>query len=409
MIAGAVIIGASHAGVQAAASLRQNGWQEPIHLLSAESERPYHRPPLSKGFLSGERSAEQLLLRGSQFYLDQGIELISDCTVERIDPSARRVEGSAGAFEYSRLILATGASARHLPLPGAMLEGVLSLRDIANARRMKDALASAHSVVVVGGGFIGLEVAATAVKSGKQVVVLEAQERLLARALPQQLSTFLADYHTGKGAILRMDAGIEGFEGESGHVTAVRLADGTRLEADLVVVGIGSSANIELATQAGIPTGFGGIFVDANGMTAREGVYAAGDCASFHNRFWTRPIRVESVQNATDQARAVAGHCVDKATPLTAVPWFWTDQHDLKIQMAGLMAPNCEEILRGDPDGGSFSVLHLRDRRLVSAYSVNRAADHLAARKLIDQGLEIDMLAAADSAIPLSKAVLQPG
>ncbi|HWU64167.1 MAG TPA: FAD-dependent oxidoreductase [Ensifer sp.] len=408
MNAGAVIVGASHAGVQVAASLRQNGWQEPIHLLSADSELPYHRPPLSKGFLSGERSAEQLLLRGRQFYSDQGIELVTDCTVGRIDLTARRVESSMGEFDYARLILATGASARRLAVPGAALDGVLSLRDMADARHVKAALAAAHSVVIVGGGFIGLEVAATAVKSGKRVVVLEAQDRLLARALPQRLSGFLADYHARNGVVLRMNAAIEGFHGENGQVTAVRLADGTRLEADLVVVGIGSSANIELATNAGIPVMAGGIHVDAHGMTTLEGVYAAGDCASFHNRFWSGPVRVESVQNATDQARAVAGHCVDKAAPLTAVPWFWTDQYDLKIQMAGLMAPGCEALLRGEIETGTFSVLHLRDQRLVSAFSVNRPADHLAARKLIDQGLEMDLPAAADSAIPLARAVPKP-
>lgn len=408
MTAGIVIVGASHAGVQAALSLRQAGWQEPIRLLSAEKDLPYHRPPLSKAFLAGEKNADQILLRGEQFYSEQRIDLLFGVRAEAIDLAGRRLETSAGAFDFSGLVLATGGGARRLPVPGADLDGVVTLRDLADARHLKERLAAAGSVVVVGGGFIGLEVASTAVKAGKQVTVIETQDRLLARAMPPTLSGFLAGFHEARGARLLFRAGVEAIEGAAGKVSAVRLADGTRIAADLVVVGVGGVANTTLGEQAGLAVAAGGLLVDAHGRTSNPAVHAIGDCASFDNPYAGVTIRLESVQNAVDQARAAAAHCAGQSQPLKTVPWFWTDQYELKVQMAGLLTPDCEEILRGNVASGSFTLLQLKAGRLAAAFSVNRAADHMAARKLIEARAKLDPVAAGDAAIPLGKAVAEP-
>lgn len=401
----AVIVGASHAGVQAAQSLRQAGWQEPIRLVSAESDLPYHRPPLSKAFLAGERTAEQIVLRGPQFYAEHGIDLLLDFPVTSVDPAARAVVGPKGRLDFSALILATGADARRLAVPGADLAGIHTLRDLADARRLKAGLEAASTVVVIGGGFIGLEVAATAAKAGKDVTVVEAEGRLLARALPAALSDFLAERHAREGVRFLMRTAVVGFEpGAGGGVGAVRLHDGRRLDGDLVVVGIGGVANLALAADLGLAVEAGGILVDADGATSAPGVYAAGDCASHHGRFADRAVRIESVQNATDQARAAAGRVAGRPHPLAAVPWFWTDQYDLKVQMAGLPTAGVREILRGDPAAGAFSLIHLAGDRLAAVYSVNRPGDHMAARKLIDQAARLDPAAAADAAVPLLQA-----
>lgn len=408
MRAGIVIVGASHAGVQAALSLRQAGWQEPIRLLSAENDLPYHRPPLSKAFLAGEKDAEQIILRGEQFYSEQQVDLLLGVRAEAIDLAARRIETPAGAFDFSGLVLATGASARRLPVAGADLDGVVTLRDLTDARGLKERLAEAGEVVVIGGGFIGLEVASTAVKSGKAVTVIEAQDRLLARALPPMLSGFLAAFHEDKGARLLFGASVQRIEGIAGKVSAIRLGDGTRIAADLVVVGIGGVANTRLGEQAGLTVSAGGLLVDADARTSNPAIHAIGDCASFDNPYAGAPVRLESVQNAVDQARAAAAHCAGQSHPLKAVPWFWTDQYELKVQMAGLLTSGCEEILRGDVVNGSFSLLQLKAGRLVSAFSVNRAADHMAARKLIEARAALDPAAARDAAVPLARTAAEP-
>ncbi|HWM46480.1 MAG TPA: FAD-dependent oxidoreductase [Xanthobacteraceae bacterium] len=405
---GAVIVGASHAGVQAAVSLRQSGWQEPIHLLSNEHDLPYHRPPLSKAFLSGTRTAEQILLRGEGLYREQGLDLLLGCSVREIDPVRRRVSSDAGVFDYSKLIIATGARARDLSLPGIKLGGVHILRNMADARALKLALESAHSLVVIGGGFIGLEVAATAATNSKQVTVLEAQDRLLARALPPRFSHFLTKYHAGKGVRFVFNVRVDGIEGASGRVSAVKLADGGRISADLVLIAVGGAPSVELGQDVGLTLAAGGIAVDDHARTSAPDIYAIGDCAAARTRFADGIVRVESVQNAVDQARAAAAHCAGQPQPLAAAPWFWTDQYDLKIQMAGLMSSGCEEILRGDPPAGAFTLLQLKDERLISAFSVNRAADHMAARRLIDTGVTIDRTLAARPDIPLLQAVSAP-
>lgn len=405
MSAPAVIIGASHAGVQAAVSLRQAGWQERIVLLSAEKEHPYHRPPLSKAFLAGEKEEEQLLLRAPDFYTDQEIELRLGDPALSIDAVARVVTSRTDTFSYGKLVLATGSRARQLAIPGGGAEGVHTLRSLADARSLKVTMAEASSIVIIGGGFIGLEFASTAAKLGKDVVVVEAQAGLLSRSLPTVLGEFIRDQHAAKGVRFIFQARLEAFELSAGRVCAVRLADGRLIEADMVLLGVGGEAELSLARSIGLVEAAGGIGVDAHGRAGIPDIYAIGDVAGFHNAYATGPMRLESVQNAVDQAKAAAAHMTGGDSPLRAVPWFWTDQYALKVQMAGLSRPNAVEIRRGDPAGGAFTILQTCRGRLVAAYSVNRAADHMAARKLIADGALIHPGIASDVDIPLTRAL----
>ena len=407
MKAGAVIIGASHAGTQAAAALRQSGWQDPITVISNEDHLPYHRPPLSKGYLAGQQAEDQILLRGEGFYRDQDIAFLRNCEATQILPERQTVEAGGAMLPYKALVLATGASARRLPVPGGSLENVHILRSIADSRLLKERLADAGTIVIIGGGFIGLEVAATAAKMGKAVTVVEAQDRLIARALPPLLSSYFRDMHIRNGVAFRLNARLDRFESEDGRVTHVVLADGERMAADLVLLGIGSDANSALASHAGLEMAAGGVFVDACCRTSRSGIYAIGDCAAQSNSHTQTVMRVESVQNATDQARMLAAHLTDKPLPAKGANWFWSDQYSAKLQMAGLMREGCETLLRGDPQAGEFTLLQMMDCRLVAAFSVNRAGDHMAARKLIASGAELDRVVAADPAVPLAKAAVE--
>ena len=404
---GAVIVGASHAGTQAAAALRQSGWQDPITLISNEDGLPYHRPPLSKGFLSGQQAEDQILLRGEGFYRDQEITLLNGCSVRQIIPDRQEIEADGATLPYTALILATGAVPRKLSLPGGELDNILMLRTLADSRLLKERLAAADRIVIVGGGFIGLEVAATAAKSGKAVTVIEAQDRLIARALPPLLSGYFRDLHARNGVAVRLNARLDRFEGEGGKVRHAVLAGGERLAADLVLVGVGSDANDGLARRAGLEMEAGGILVDPCGKTSAASIYAIGDCAAQFNAHTQAVMRVESVQNATDQARTLAAHLTDKPLPARGANWFWSDQYAAKLQMAGIVREDCDGLLRGDPQSGEFTLLQMMDDRLVAAFSINRAGDHMAARKLIASGALLDRAMAADPAVPLAKAVAE--
>jgi 3-phenylpropionate/trans-cinnamate dioxygenase ferredoxin reductase subunit len=387
--------------------LRQSGWQDPITLISKEDCLPYHRPPLSKGFLSGQQGEDQILLRGEAFYRDQEITLLNGCEARQIRPDRQTVEADGATFPYKALILATGAVPRNLSLPGSELDNVLMLRTLADSRLLKERLAAAERIVIVGGGFIGLEVAATAAKAGKAVTVLEAQDRLIARALPPLLSGYFRDLHVGNGVAIRLNARLDRFEGENGRIHHVLLAGGERLSADLVLVGVGSDANCALARNAGLEMKAGGVLVNPCCETSAASVYAIGDCAAQFNAHTQAVMRVESVQNATDQARALAAHLTDKPLPAKGANWFWSDQYTAKLQMAGIMRAGCEGLLRGDPQSGEFTLLQIMDSRLAAAFSVNRAGDHMAARKLIASGTLLDRDRAVDPAVPLAKAVVE--
>ncbi|MDI3512293.1 MAG: 3-phenylpropionate/trans-cinnamate dioxygenase ferredoxin reductase component [Betaproteobacteria bacterium] len=384
---GIVIVGAGQAGVQAAEALRAGGYEGSITLLGDEPHGPYHRPPLSKAWLAGEMDAAQLVMRAPEMLARKGIELRTGLTVQRIDRDAKTLQLADGsALPYTSLVLATGARPRALPLTGGDAAGVLPLRSRADAsaiaERMSVCIEQDLPIVVIGGGFIGLEVAATARKKGARVTVLEAAPRLLGRVLAPVLSDWYASLHRGHGVQLMLNAQVAGIEADANGVSGVKLTDGSVLPAGLVVVGIGVAANDQLARDAGLECDRG-IVVDACGRTSDPAIVAAGDCTARRLPDGSL-LRLESVQNATEQGKSAAAALLGQDRPFTATPWFWSDQYDRKLQMAGLSMGADTWAVRGDMAGGSFSVYHFQGDRLLAVDSVNAAKDHLQARKLLD-------------------------
>ena len=402
--AGIVIIGAGQAGVQTAESLRAGGYAGSITLLGDEPHGPYHRPPLSKAWLAGEMDGAQLVMRAPEMLARKQIELRTEVNVASIYRAARQVLLADGsALPYSGLVLATGSTPRSLPLPGGNAAGVHALRSRedadAIAQRLALCLQQQRPVVVIGGGFIGLEVAATARKKGLDVTVLEAAPRLLGRVLAPALSDWYAELHRSHGGKLVFDARIAALATDSDHaVSGVRLADGSLLPAGLVVVGIGVHANDGLAQAAGLACERG-IVVDACCRTSDPAIVAAGDCTARQLADGSL-IRLESVQNATEQGKSAAAALLGQERPFTATPWFWSDQYDKKLQMAGLSGGADAWAIRGnmsgDMAGTSFSIYHFRAGKLIAVDSVNAAKDHLQARKLLDAGLSPSPEQAAD-------------
>lgn len=403
-----VIVGASYAGVQLAASARELGFDAPIVLLGDEPHAPYQRPPLSKGLLTGKTAVDQLALRGPGFFAEQNIALRLGTRATALDLAARRVQLADGShLDYGWLALTTGARCRPLPVPGAALHGVHELRTLDDALAVHAAVSGARAgtrACVVGGGFIGLEVAAALTATGAQVTVIEGQTRLLARSFPPSMSEYVAAAHRQRGVALELGRGVESLLGNAtGHVEAVLLDDGRRLDCELVVLGIGVLPNVELAEAAGIACA-GGILVDGCGRTSAPNVLAAGDVANME--LPNLPgnlgrLRLESIQAANDGARAAASVLVGRPQPLTAVPWFWSEQHELKLQMAGIPAHGDETVLRGDMAEDRFTLFYLRDGALVAAHSVNRPAEHMLARKLIAHRARIPVETLADPAADL--------
>ena len=400
-----VIIGAGQAGVQTAESLRAGGFTGPITMLGDEPYGPYHRPPLSKAWLAGEMDAVQLVMRAPEMLARKNITLRTDTTVVAIDRAAKHVQLADGStLPYAGLVLATGSTPRALPLPGAQAQGVLALRSRDDASAIAERLALCQErqlpVVVIGGGFIGLEVAATARKKGLAVTVLEAAPRLLGRVLAPVLSDWYAELHRSHGVQLQLGAQITALEADAqGQVSGVRMADGSLVPAGLVVVGIGVVANEQLAVAAGLECERG-IVVDACSRTSDPAIVAAGDCAVRrlpHGNL----LRLESVQNATEQAKSAAAALLGQERPFTATPWFWSDQYDKKLQMAGLSTGADRWSVRGDLSSGSFSVYHFQGERLLAVDSVNASKDHLQARKLLDAGISPTPEQAADATFDL--------
>ena len=404
MSAGIVIVGAGQAGVQTAEALRAGGFEGPITLLGDEPHGPYHRPPLSKAWLAGEMDAAQLVMRAPEMLARKNIELRTGVAVQRIDRATKTVQLADGStLPYRGLVLATGATPRALPLAGADAPGVLPLRSRADAsaiaERMAACLEKGQPIVVIGGGFIGLEVAATARKKGATVTVLEAAPRLLGRVLAPVLSDWYAELHRGHGVQLVLGAQVSAIEADATGVRGVKLADGTLLPAGLVVVGIGVSANDQLAREAGLE-GDRGIVVDACGRTGDPAIVAAGDCTARRLPDGSL-LRLESVQNATEQGKSAAAALLGQDRPFTATPWFWSDQYDKKLQMAGLSMGADTWAVRGDMGSGSFSVYHFQGPRLLAVDSVNAAKDHLQARKLLDAGVSPTPEQAGDAGFDL--------
>jgi 3-phenylpropionate/trans-cinnamate dioxygenase ferredoxin reductase component len=396
-----IILGAGHAGVQAAASLRELGWDGAIRLIDSQIALPYQRPPLSKAFMKGETTADLIVLRGEAYYREQGIDLLLGQKALRLDRARRRllmVDGTA--LPYDNLIIATGARARPLPVPGADLGNVFVLRGIEDALHIKAAMARAAQIAVIGGGFIGLEFAAVAAGYGKQVTVIEAMPRVMARAVSEPVSLAFQRKHASLGVDMRLGVGVTALAGSDGRVTGVALADGSTISCDMVVVGIGVLAEDRLAAEAGFGCA-NGITVDAGMRTSDPSIFAIGDVNSHRNPFFGGPIRLESVQNAVDQAKVAARAITGGAAEYNAVPWFWSDQADLKLQIAGVAHKLDQVVLRGDPEAGAFLTFGYADGRLRVVESVNRPADHMISRKLIAEGRGPTPVQAADPSFDL--------
>ncbi|HVW67376.1 MAG TPA: FAD-dependent oxidoreductase [Steroidobacteraceae bacterium] len=379
---GLVLVGGSYAAVGVIEGAREAGYQEPITLLSAESHLPYQRPPLSKGFLSGAVDEGAITLRSADFYRDNGVNVQLEVRASALDLSKKRVFlETGGTVPYGSLALVMGARARDFPVPGANLDGVFALRSLDDARAVRARLAAASEIVIIGGGYIGLEVAASLATLGRSVVVIEREARLLRRSVSHQMSEFIGASHLRNGVQLVLAAQVARISGdEGGRVRTVELEDGRRYPADVVIVGVGAVPNAELADAAGLAC-HDGILVDASARTSALDVVAAGDCTRHPNRFGRGLVRLESVQHATEQGRVagavIAGRRVTYDTP----PWFWSSQYTHKLQIAGLVAGYDQTELRGSPEDGRFSLYHYARGVLVAVESVNRPADHMAARR----------------------------
>ena len=399
-----LILGAGHAGGSCAAFLRQYGFAGDITLVGDEPLAPYQRPPLSKAWLKGEADSESLLLRPLDFYEQEAITLRLGERAAGLDRGARTVTLTSGeVFAYDVLVLATGARARTLAAPGADLAGVLSLRSAADADALKAALEPGRTLAVVGGGYVGLEAAASARALGCEAVVLEREARLLARVASPAMSAFFQRQHEAHGVKIVTGASVVGFEGHGGKLTGVRLADGEIIACDAALVGVGAIPNVELAQDAGL-TCADGIVVDLAARTSDPAIYAIGDVSHRPMPHYDRTFRLESVPNALEQARQAACAIVERAAPAPEVPWFWSDQYDLKLQIAGVAFDSDRLVERGDPIAGPFAVFHMRGSKLVAVEAVNAGAEFMGGRMLIGKGVDVDPGKLADPEVPM-KAV----
>jgi len=396
-----VIVGAGQAGAQVAISLRQLGFAGEIVLLGDEPAPPYQRPPLSKAYMSGEMPLERTLIRSEGYYAKSAIDLRLGVHVERIFRAERAVVPNGEKLPYDVLVLCTGTRARRLGLPGEQLGGVFYLRTLADSERIRAAVRPGARAVIIGGGYIGLEIAASLRKLGAEATVLEALERVMNRVVAPPVSAFFAAEHAAHGVAIETGAQVAALEGAS-SVEQVVCRDGRAFAADLVVIGVGAVPNDELAREVGLAVE-NGIVVDEFGRTGDPSIFAAGDVTNHPSPLFDRRLRLESVHNAMAQAKAVAQAIAGRPVPYAEVPWFWSDQYDLKLQIAGVGDPDDELILRGDPASRSFSALHLRAGRLVAIDCVNRGADFLAAKKLIADRRPIDPARAADPQIRLAE------
>jgi 3-phenylpropionate/trans-cinnamate dioxygenase ferredoxin reductase subunit len=373
-----VIVGAGQAGAKAAETLRRSGYDGALVLMGVVGVVGYQRPPLSKKFLSGAIDAAQLRLYGPGFANELDLEFVKNERVTAIDRSAKRITSASGRIvPYSKLLLATGTRPRILPLPGADLKGVHVLRSIADVEAMQAELHSPKHVAIIGGGYIGLETAAMLRLMGHDATVIEAQRRLLQRVAGPEISDFFRTLHIKNGVRIRLGAGVKAITG-TGHVDGVETSDG-RVPAELVLVAAGSVANDELARAAGLETA-DGIIVDGQ-CRAGDDVFAAGDCTRFFSPRYGRSIRLESVQNATDQARAAAAAMLGITEVYDPVPWFWSDQYDIKLQIAGLNQGYDRTETTGDPDAGSFSLAYFSGNRLLCVDAINAPRAHMTARR----------------------------
>lgn len=401
-----IIVGASHASSQAAATLRQQGWQGSVTLIGDEPYMPYHRPPLSKDFLSGAKGLDDIFIRQQAFYEKHDLNLILGmrvCDINRGEKTIALADGEN--LPYDKLLITTGARVRKIDIPGSELSGVLYLRNLNDVHHIREHAGKGKKAVIVGGGYIGLETAASLCKLGMQVTVLESMPRVLQRVTAPEVSQFYTRVHQEEGVNIVTDVQVTAFEGSSG-VEAVVCNGNNRYPADLVVVGIGVIPNTELAEQCGLDVN-NGIVVDDYARTSDPDILAAGDCTYHYNTLYDRMLRLESVQNALDQA-AVAAHTIcGKDKRYNGVPWFWSDQFDLKLQIAGLSQGYSDVVVRGDINNGrKLSVFYLHNDRLLAVDAVNQPHDFMIGKRLISEKCKIDRQALADESVPL-KAVVQ--
>lgn len=400
MVHDVLIVGGGQAGASAAIALRQGGFAGSVTIVGEELDPPYERPPLSKDYLAGTKAAERLALRPPAFWAERLVSLLLGHRVTAVDAAARTVTTAGGStLGYGRLIWAAGGHPRRLPVPGGDLPGVHVIRTRADVDALTADLASARNVVIVGGGYIGLEAAAVLVTAGKAVTVLEAQDRVLARVAGAAVSRFYEAEHRARGVDVRLATIVEAIEGTT-HVTGVRTAAGT-VPADVVIVGIGLVPAVAPLAAAGAVT-HNGVAVDDHCRTSLPDVFAVGDCAHHANAFaGAAAIRLESVQNAIDQAKVAAGVILGVPRPYHAVPWFWSNQYDLKLQTVGLSAGHDDAIVRGDPASRAWSLVYLRGGRVIALDCVNAARDFVQGKALVETGLAADPALLADSRVPL--------
>ncbi|PZN97370.1 MAG: pyridine nucleotide-disulfide oxidoreductase [Alphaproteobacteria bacterium] len=397
-----IIVGAGHGGAQAAVQLRQLGFAGSMAMIGEEPELPYERPPLSKEYLSGDKDFERMLIRPAAFWAERNVTMLTGRRVTSIDPDARVVNtDDAEALGYGDLIWATGGAPRRLTCEGHDLAGIHAIRTRADVDQLKAELATTRRVAIVGGGYIGLEAAAVLAKLGKQVVVLEALDRVLARVAGPALSAFYEAEHRAHGVDIRTGVMVTGIIGKDGRAAGVRLADGGSIDADMVIVGIGIVPAVAPLLEAGA-AGTNGVDVDDHCRTSLPHVFAIGDCAAHDNDFaGGAHIRLESVQNAHDMAAVVAKLLTGAPKPYHAVPWFWSNQYDLRLQTMGLSLGHDATVLRGDPAARSFSVIYLRAGKVIALDCVNAVKDYVQGKLLVEKGVAVAASALVDSAVPL--------
>jgi 3-phenylpropionate/trans-cinnamate dioxygenase ferredoxin reductase component len=404
-----LIVGAGHGGAQAAIMLRQLGFAGSVAVVGDEPELPYERPPLSKDYLAGEKGFDRLLIRPERFWAERNVTMRLGERVVSVDADSHEVMTDAGErIGFGKLVWAAGGRPRALPCPGADCADVHAIRTRADVDRLMAKLGEVERVAVVGGGYIGLEAAAVLTKLGKRVSLFEALPRVLARVAGERLSRFYEAEHRARGVDLRLDAHVAAFElgADGARLAGVRLADGQMVATDMAIVGIGIVPEVEPLLSAGARGG-NGVDVDAQCRTSLRDIFAIGDCAAHENRFaGGARIRLESVQNANDQAAVAARTIIGEDVRYDAVPWFWSNQYDLRLQTVGLSTGHDDVVLRGDPDTRSFSLIYLRESRVIALDCVNATKDYVQGRKLVEAGAEIDPLDLADTGRPLKELLV---
>ncbi len=392
-----IIAGAGHAAGQTATTLRQKKYTGEILIIGDEPYVPYQRPPLSKAYLAGELELERLYFKPEKFYPEHDIDMRLGTRVTAIDPSAKTVTTDAGdTLDYTKLILATGSRVRELPIPGNDLEGVHYLRSIGDVQAMQAQFAPGAKIVIVGGGYIGLEVAAVGVKRGLDVTVLETESRVMNRVVAREISQFFQDMHAAEGTKLELGRRVKQINGDNGKVVSVSCADGFTVEADLVVIGIGILPNVELAEAAGLKCS-NGIVVDENCQTSDPDILAIGDCTRHPNGLLGRHLRLESVHNAIEQGKTAALNIIGNPSPYNQIPWFWSDQFDVKMQIAGMSDVHEQFVLRGDPATRSFAAFYLQQGRIVAVDAINSPREFMLGKKLVAAGASIPLEDLADT------------